>query len=82
MVKLQVKVTDRHYTRRAPLTDIFKYVYFPVIYFMGMLLKIFCWGVCYVNIFCILKFSIKKSYTSFVAFISCFLYLYTITTGI
>ena len=26
MVKLQVKVTECHYTRRAPLTDIFKYV--------------------------------------------------------
>lgn len=26
MVKLQVKVTNHHYTRRVPMTDIFKYV--------------------------------------------------------
>ena len=46
------------------MLDIFKYVYFPVIYFMGMLLKIFCWVVYYVNVFYILKFSINKSYIS------------------
>lgn len=26
MVKLQVKVTDYHYMRRVPMTNIFKYV--------------------------------------------------------